>query len=151
MSRAERLDQLYRNGVGMTEDEESSHREATQADEQALKPQERFEYSAIIDREPLELPAGARLVICPVVNVEEWEITRPMPRQVSNPPGGVSVVPDIQNWGWHEYGMRVGIWRIFDSLQRRGIVPTLSINARVCETHPRIAQAAFARQWEFMA
>lgn len=130
---------------------EAPRGDAHQDDERALKPQERFEYSAIVDRAPLALPAGARLAICPVVNVEEWEITRPMPRQVSNPPGGVSVVPDIQNWGWHEYGMRVGIWRIFDSLQRRGIVPTLSINARVCETRPRIAEAAMAAQWEFMA
>lgn len=130
---------------------EAPRGDAHQDDERALKPQERFEYSAIVDRAPLALPAGARLAICPVVNVEEWEITRPMPRQVSNPPGGVSVVPDIQNWGWHEYGMRVGIWRIFDSLQRRGIVPTLSINARVCETRPRIAEAALAAQWEFMA
>jgi peptidoglycan/xylan/chitin deacetylase (PgdA/CDA1 family) len=120
-------------------------------EERAVKPHERFPYSAIIDRQPLELPNNARLVVCPIVNVEEWEITRPMPRQVSNPPGGVSVVPDIQNWGWHEYGMRVGIWRIADALNRRGIVPTLSINARVCETRPRVAAAAREAGWEFMA
>ena len=130
---------------------EAPRGDAHQDDERALKPQERFEYSAIVDRAPLALPAGARLAICPVVNVEEWEITRPMPRQVSNPPGGGSVVPDIQNWGGQDDGRRVVIWRIFDSLQRRGIVPTLSINARVCETRPRIAEAALAAQWEFMA
>lgn len=117
----------------------------------AMKPHERFEYSAIVDRPRLKLPRGARLVVWPVVNVEEWDITRPMPRGVSNPPGGVSVVPDIQNWGWHEYGMRVGIWRILEVLERYRIKPTLSINAKVCETRPRFAQAALDAGWEFMA
>jgi allantoinase len=121
------------------------------AEEKAMKLHERFDYSAIVDRPHLKLPRGARLVVWPVVNVEEWEITRPMPRHVANPPGGVSVVPDIQNWGWHEYGMRVGIWRIMEMLRKHRIKPTLSINARVCETRPRIAQAAFDAGWEFMA
>lgn len=135
----------------MAEGKEGASATVSEDEERAMKPHERFSYSAIIDRQPLELPKNARLVVCPIVNVEEWEITRPMPRQVSNPPGGVSVVPDVQNWGWHEYGMRVGIWRIADALKRRGIVPTLSINAKVCETRPRVAEAAREAGWEFMA
>ncbi len=120
-------------------------------DASAMRPDLRFEYSAIVDRKPLRLPRGARLVVWPVVNVEEWDIMRPMPRQLSSPPGGTSIVPDTQNWGWHEYGMRVGIWRLFESLAAQRIRPTISINARVCETRPRIAQAALDAGWEFMA
>lgn len=123
----------------------------TSDEERAMKPHERFEYSAIVDRPKLKLPGGKRLVIWPVVNIEEWEITRPMPRGLSIPPGGVSVVPDIQNWGWHEYGMRVGIWRIMEVFRRHRITPTVSINAKVCETRPRIAKAALDAGWEFMA
>ncbi|MGE0798641.1 MAG: polysaccharide deacetylase family protein [Lautropia sp.] len=124
----------------------------SQADEaRALPIDQRFDYSAIVDRPPLALPDGARLIVWPVVNVEEWELSRPMPRQISNPPGGVSMVPDTQNWTWHEYGMRVGFWRLKEVLDAHGIRPTLSINARVCETRPRIAQAALDAGWEFMA
>lgn len=119
--------------------------------ETAMKPNERFEYSAIIDRPRLALPRGKRLIVWPVVNIEEWDITQPMPRTVSNPPGGVSVVPDIQNWTWHEYGMRVGIWRIMEVFHKHRVRPTVSINARVCETRPRIAKAAMDSDWEFMA
>jgi len=36
------------------------------------------------------------------------------------------------------------------SLQRLGITPTLSINARVCEDYPRVAQQAKDAGWEFM-
>ena len=117
----------------------------------AMRPDQRFEYSAIVDRPKLKLPGGKRLIVWPVVNVEEWEITRPMPRGLSRSPGGVTVGPDIQNWGWHEYGMRVGIWRIMEVLRKHRIAPTLSINAKVCETRPRIAQAALDAGWEFMA
>ena len=117
----------------------------------AMRADQRFDYSAIIDRAPLALPGDARLIVWPVVNVEEWELTRAMPRQYSNPPGGVVSLPDTQNWGWHEYGMRVGIWRLFEALGNLDIKPTLALNARVCETRPRIAQVAGDAGWEVMA
>jgi len=120
-------------------------------DETAMKMNERFDYSAIVDRPPLRLPKGKRLIVWPVVNIEEWDLGRPLPRQYSSPPGGTSVVPDTQNWGWHEYGMRVGIWRIMEVLKKHKIKPTMSINASVCETRPRIAEAALKAGWEFMA
>ena len=81
-------------------------------------PRERIPYSAVVDRSPLRLPGDARLVVWPVVNVEEWEIGRPMARQVLPAPTGVSVVPDVPNWAWHDYGMRVGFWRFLRGTQR---------------------------------
>jgi peptidoglycan/xylan/chitin deacetylase (PgdA/CDA1 family) len=116
-----------------------------------MRPAERLDFSAIIDRKPLKLPHGARMIVWPVVNVEEWDIARPMPRMVSPPPGGIAPVPDIPNWTWHEYGMRVGIWRIMEVLRKHRIKPTISLNAKVCETRPRVAQAALDEGWEFMA
>jgi peptidoglycan/xylan/chitin deacetylase (PgdA/CDA1 family) len=115
-----------------------------------MNARERAIYSAIVDRPPLRLPDGLRLVLWPVVNLEVWEIERPMARQVLPAPTGVAVQPDIPNWSWHEYGMRVGVWRFFDAFDRRNIRPTLSINAQVVETYPRVAAAARERRWEFM-
>ena len=115
-----------------------------------MKPVERSVYSAIVDRPPLRLPAGTRLVVWPILNVEVWEIERPMPRQVLTAPTGVSLLPDVPNWSWHEYGMRVGFWRLHSALERLRIRPTLSINAQVCESYPRIAAAARDGGWEFM-
>jgi allantoinase len=113
-------------------------------------PSERAPYSAIVDRPPLTLPNGARIVIWTVVNLEFWSIARPMARQVLPAPTGERLLPDVPNWAWHEYGMRVGFWRFFDLFGRLGIRPTLSINARVCETYERVASAARAAAWEFM-
>jgi peptidoglycan/xylan/chitin deacetylase (PgdA/CDA1 family) len=56
----------------------------------------------------------------------------------------------VPNWSWHEYGMRVGVWRFFDLFKWLNIRPTLALNARVCEDYPRVAEQARADRWEFM-
>ena len=117
----------------------------------AMKPSERSVYSAIVDRPARALPEGVRMVVWPILNVEVWEIERPMPRTVLTPPLGVTLLPDVANWSWHEYGMRVGFWRLKATLDRMGIRPTLSINGRVAEVYPRIAHAAVDGGWELMA
>ena len=88
-------------------------------------PRERVDYSAIVDRPPLRLPGGARIVFWTIVNLEVWDIGKPMARQVLPAPTGQPMLPDVPNWSWHEYGMRVGVWRFFDLYRRLGIRPTL--------------------------
>ena len=113
-------------------------------------PRERTKYSAIVDRPPIRLPEGNRIVIWSIVNLEVWDIARPMARQVLPAPTGESLLPDVPHWSWHEYGMRVGVWRFFRLFEKLGIRPTLSINARVCEDYQRVARQACDAGWEFM-
>src|SRR5437764_11285775 len=113
-------------------------------------PHERFDYSAIVDRKPWRLPRGARIAVWTIVNVEEWDIEKPMARQYLTAPQGVSPVPDVPNWAWHDYGMRVGFWRLLEALQARKVPATTSINASVCNHYPRVARAMLEAGWEFM-
>ena len=122
----------------------------TTPDTAPMIPRERTDYSAIVDRPPLKLPGRARLVLWPIVNLEVWDIGRPMPRQVLPAPTGVPLLPDVPHWSWHEYGMRVGVWRFFDLFKKHAITPTLAINARVCEDYTRVAEEARREGWEFM-
>ena len=115
-----------------------------------MDPRDRIDYSAIVDRSPLVLPDQTRMVVWPVFNIENWDTSKAMPRAVLTPPGETLFVPDIPNWSWQEYGMRVGFWRIKEAFDELGIKPTMSVNATVCETYPRIAQAALEAGWEFM-
>jgi len=116
----------------------------------AMIPRERTPYSAIVDRPPLKLPGRARVIVWTIVNLEVWDIARAMARQVLPAPTGAVLLPDVPNWSWHEYGMRVGFWR-FEALYRRlGIRPTVAINARVCVDYPRVARACKDAGWEFM-
>jgi len=119
-------------------------------DKHPLAPAQRIAYQSMIERPTLSLPEHARVVIWPVVNVEDWDIARPMARQVLPAPTAAPVLPDIANWAWHEYGMRVGFWRLKQALDALGIKATLSINGRVCQTYPAVARAAHTAGWEFM-
>ncbi len=114
------------------------------------EPHTRLEYQASIDRPRIALPDGHRVAVFLVVNIERWDIARPMPRQVLTPPQGASVLPDVPNWAWHEYGMRVGFWRLKQALDRHNIAPTLAINGAVPAAYPRVTQAARDAGWEFM-
>jgi len=116
----------------------------------SMAPNQRMEFSAIVDRPKLTLPGDARVIFWTIVNLEVWDIGRPMARQVLPPPTGQVLLPDVPNWSWHEYGMRVGVWRFFDLYRRLGIRPTLSINARVCDDYERVAAQARDAGWEFM-
>jgi hypothetical protein len=117
---------------------------------QPMLPRERTPYSAIVDRPPLQLPGNARVIVWSIVNLEVWDISRAMARQVIPAPTGQVLLPDVPNWSWHEYGMRVGVWRFFDLYKRLNLLPTLSINARVCIDYERVAAEARDRRWEPM-
>jgi len=110
----------------------------------------RLPYSAIVDRPPLKLPQGGRIAVWTIVNVEEWSIERAMPRTVLPPPFGQPLLPDLPNWSWHEYGMRVGFWRIAETLAHFKVKATFAVNGSVCRSYPRIAGAAKDAGWEFM-
>ena len=67
-----------------------------------MHPRERLPYSAIESRRPLRLPDGLRLLVWPVLALEEWDMARPMARMVISPPQGAPMLPDHPNWSWHE-------------------------------------------------
>ena len=115
-----------------------------------MRPEQRLRYTAPSERPRIALLNGKKVVVWPVVNIEHWLIDNPMPRQVLSPPTGASLQPDLPNWAWHEYGMRVGFWRFLAAFERHGIRPTLSINGSVCTAYPKVAGAAHEAGWEFM-
>ena len=116
-----------------------------------MHPRERLDFSAIDQRPPLKLPDGLRLIVWPVLALEEWDMARPMARMVISPPQGQPMLPDHPNWSWHEYGMRVGFWRMRRLFERLKLTPTVTLNARVCETYPTVVKACMDSGWELNA
>jgi allantoinase len=111
----------------------------------------RAPYLAAPDRPRLELPGGARLAIHLVVNVEDWRYDRRLPRSVLSAPGGFEPLPDVPNFAWYAYGMRVGIWRILELCAALDVRPTLALNGSVCDSYPQIVAATQRAGWEVMA
>jgi peptidoglycan/xylan/chitin deacetylase (PgdA/CDA1 family) len=99
-----------------------------------------------------ELPSlrGKRLIVQFIVNVEAWLFNSKMPRTIVTPPQGIDQIPDIPNFCWAEYGMRLGMKRLIDEFSSRGIPVGASINAGVIDIYPECAEAIRAAGWEFI-
>jgi allantoinase len=110
----------------------------------------RAEYSPIVGRKPLRLPEGKRVAVWFIVNVEAWRIDAPMARELLPAPQGVQVMPNVPNYSWFEYGLRVGFWRIKEVLDRHGIRATASLNGVMCEEYPDAVRAMVEAGWELL-
>lgn len=115
-----------------------------------LTARDRISYEPIVHRRPFRLPGDARVAVWTIVNVENWLPEAAMPRAVLPPPMGQPLLPDIPNWCWHEYGMRVGFWRFLEVLKSRGMRATFAVNGSACEAYRPACEAARDAGWEFM-
>ncbi|HVY56237.1 MAG TPA: polysaccharide deacetylase family protein [Xanthobacteraceae bacterium] len=97
-----------------------------------------FPYQAIVDRPPVRWPGGARVAVWIVPNVEHFHL-----EMGSN-------APDVRNYSRRDYGNRVGVWRLMETLSKHGIRGTVALNAEVGRYYPRIMEAMIGLGWELM-
>ena len=109
--------------------------------------QSRARYSPIVDRKPWRLPDGARVAVWVIPNIEHFLIDRP---STSITAVTAQFVPDVLNHSWREFGVRVGIWRLMELMERMGIRGTVALNSDVCANYPRIIQEGNRLGWEWM-
>lgn len=107
-----------------------------------------FGYSPITERPPVHWPGGARVAFYVGLNVEHYRIDRP---STSIFAGTAGLTPDPLNYGWRDYGPRVGIWRLTDSLDRHGIRASVMLNSDVGTRYPQIVRAGRDRDWAWIA
>ncbi len=105
-------------------------------------------YTALPTRKKWRWPDDKGLAAWIVINIEHFEFgtlgTAIQPHLTS--------LPEIANYGWRDYGNRVGIWRLFDLFDHYpNVKVTAALNAEICQLYPPIVAAALARGWEIMA
>ena len=106
---------------------------------------DRFDYSPIIDRPRLSWPNDARVAVWVIPNIEHFLFDRPSTRLTNLP-----VNPDVLNYSWRDYGVRVGIWRMMEVMERYGVKGTVALNSDVCARYPRIVEEGKKLGWEWM-
>jgi peptidoglycan/xylan/chitin deacetylase (PgdA/CDA1 family) len=114
----------------------------------AVRRAERYDDSFIFERKPFTWPGGKTLAVWIVPNVEVWRYDSPSGQAIS--PNDRGIVPDVVNYAWREYGMRVGLWRFADVLDAAGVKATVALNAAVVEHHPKAVDEMKKRGWELM-
>lgn len=110
-----------------------------------------FRYIPQPGRPKFSLPGGARLALWINPNVEFFGLDDVMPGNVNERIAREHAkVPHVRNWSLRDYGNRVGIWRLMDTLSRYGIRASAALNSELCDHHPEIIEEAGRRGWEFM-
>lgn len=107
----------------------------------------RFDYVPITERPKLRWPNGARIALWVIPNIEHFLPDRP---STSITPLTTRFVPDVLNYSWRDFGVRVGIWRMMEIMQRYGVRGTVALNADVCDFYPQIIKAGNDLGWEWM-
>jgi allantoinase len=102
------------------------------------------------NKQKLLLKDNKKIILWVIVNLEVWDADLAQPRNILPPPMGIPMLPDLPNWSWHEYGMRVGFWRLLKTLKDRKICSTLALNATVVDHYPETVKAAMEEKWEPM-
>lgn len=93
--------------------------------------------------------AGGALVAFYVgLNVEHFLLDRP---STSLNQATSALVPDPLNYGWRDYGPRVGIWRLTEIFDRHRIRPGVLLNSDVTDRYPQIIKAGLERNWAWLA
>lgn len=108
----------------------------------------RFEYSPITARRDFSWPGERRLAVYIAVCLEHFSYGE----------GGLGLPyspgiphPNTYNWGWREYGNRVGGWRLLALLEQHGIPPTVLLNTECYEHCPELVDGYRAAGTEFVA
>jgi allantoinase len=107
-----------------------------------------FPYSPIPERPAITWPGGARVAFYLGLNIEHYQVDKP---STSIFGGTAGLAPDPLNYGWRDYGPRVGIWRLIESLDRHGVRASVLLNSDVCSRYPQIIEAGRERGWAWMA
>lgn len=96
-----------------------------------------YPVSYLPDRKPVSWPDGKHVAVWIVPILEFFPLD--MKAEPINPPGGMTrPYPDYWNYTLDDYGNRVGIYRILEALQARGMKATTAFNARLADHYPQL-------------
>jgi allantoinase len=109
---------------------------------------ELYKYSPIAARPKLIWPKGARVAFYLGLNIEHYLVDQP----ATSIFGGTAMLkPDPLNYGWRDYGVRVGIWRMIEAVDKYGMRASVLLNSDVCKHYPQIIEAGRKRHWAWLA
>jgi allantoinase len=107
--------------------------------------------SMIAHRPKLVWPGGRRLAVAFVVSAEYYEMQPAADAFIPpNVPGGFgrAPYPDFRAFSQREYGNRVGIFRVIEAFDKRGIIATAAVDQSVATRYPYILRQCMARNWD---
>lgn len=107
----------------------------------------RFSYSPITARPDFTWPGGKRMAVYTSLCLEHFSY---------GSGGGLPYSPGLAhpnsyNWGWREYGNRVGGWRLLELYEEAGLPLSILLNSACCDHCPDLVRAFVERGDEIVA
>ncbi|HEY7710245.1 MAG TPA: polysaccharide deacetylase family protein, partial [Candidatus Entotheonella sp.] len=115
---------------------------------------EHYDWSPLSTRVRLQWPEQARLALCVLISLDhmEWEPPQGSFQSPSLAGGlGPRGYPDYPRLTHRDYGHRVGIFRVFEVLEKYRIPPTVAMDALTAEHYPELVRHCQRRGCEIIA
>src|SRR5262249_14832723 len=110
-----------------------------------------FKYRPIKGRPKLIWPNGAKVALWINPNVEFFALDDVMPGNNNERVARDHAhVPNVRNWAVRDYGNRVGVWRLMETMSKHGMRGTAALNSEVCNHHPEVIREMVRLGWELM-
>ncbi len=113
-----------------------------------------FDSNPIFARKAVKWPNGAKLAFGIVVSFEQYEMAPPPGSFIpATLPGGMGrgPYPDFRSYSLREYGNRIGVFRVMETLDRHGLRATAAIDASIATQKRVILRECQKRGWEIAA
>ena len=111
---------------------------------------DRYDWSMLPKRKPVEWPGGARIALWVTVALQWF----PLDQQGKpfKPLGSLQTAyPDLRHYTLRDYGNRVGIFRMMKALEKHGIRASAAVNAAVAVRYPVSRRGDAGRSgWEII-
>ncbi len=112
-----------------------------------LKTHHRYDYSPITSRPDYSWPDGRRLAIHFSLNVEHFAFGEGLGNDYANP----APQPNTRSFAWHDYGNRVGAWRLLELANTYRFPYALLTNTELYSYCPELIAAFSQRGDEIVA
>src|SRR5579862_6536934 len=104
----------------------------------------RYAYWPAPERLAIRWPNDAWVAFLAIPNIEHFPWDKPRSG------GGPGPFPDVQSFAQRDYGNRMGVWRLAETLTKHGIRATVALNSDICKFERPIIEMGMARSWEWM-
>jgi peptidoglycan/xylan/chitin deacetylase (PgdA/CDA1 family) len=107
----------------------------------------RYDYAPITRRPSFRWPKGEGLAVYIAINLEHFAFGEGLGATLVLP----TPQPDIANFGWRDYGNRVGIWRLLAMLDELELPASVLVNSSLYDYCPEVMAAFRERGDEIVA
>jgi allantoinase len=106
-----------------------------------LTSHDRYDYSAITERQDYSWPGGKRLAVHLCLNVEHFSFGEGLGNDYAAP----HPAPNQRSFAWRDYGNRVGAWRLLELAEQHDLPYALLVNTSLYDYCPQMI-AAFSKR-----